>query len=208
MTAALAGLLYSLSPSAGHSASAPWYVWAIGITVNLALAGVLVMLARRGPAGEGGGTGGSSARQAALLGVAGGAVFGLTAALMKGMTTTFSQGRGTLFTSWQLYAMIAAGILGMFLVQSALNAGRLLAAQPGLTLSDPVVSILWGVMAFHEQLRGGLFIVLAVISGLILAAAVVVLARSPLLSGESGQSGAQDRDTGAEPHPAQDAATG
>lgn len=208
MTVGLAGLLYSLSPSAGRSASQPWYVWAIGIAVNLALAGVLVMLARRGPAGEGGGTGGSSARQAALLGLAGGSVFGLTAALMKGMTTTFSQGLATLFTSWQLYGMIAAGILGMFLVQSALNAGRLLAAQPGLTLSDPVVSVLWGVMAFHEQLRGGLFIVLAVISGLVLAAAVVVLARSPLLSGESGQSGAQNRDTGAEPHPAQDAATG
>ena len=79
----------------------------------------------------------------------------------------------------------------MFLVQSALNAGGLLAAQPGLTLSDPVVSILWGVMAFHEQLRGGLFIVLAVISGLTLAAAVVVLARSPLLSGESGEPGAR-----------------
>ena len=27
---------------------------------------------------------------------------------MKGMTTTFSQGLGTLFTSWQLYGMIAA----------------------------------------------------------------------------------------------------
>ena len=208
MTAGLAGLLYSLSPSAGRSAGEPWYVWAIGIAVNLALAGVLVMLARRGPAGERGGTEGSSARQAALLGVAGGSVFGLTAALMKGMTITFSQGLATLFTSWQLYAMIAAGILGMFLVQSALNAGRLLAAQPGLTLSDPVVSILWGVMAFREQLRGGPFIVLAVFSGLILAAAVVVLARSPLLSDESGQSGAQDRGAGAEPHLAQDAAAG
>ena len=208
MTAGLAGLLYSLSPSAGRSAGEPWYVWTIGIAVNLALAGVLVRLARRGPARGGGGTGGSGAWQAALLGVAGGSVFGLTAALMKGMTTTFSQGLATLFTSWQLYAMIAAGVLGMFLVQSALNAGRLLAAQPGLTLTDPVVSILWGVIAFHEQLRGGLFIVLAVLSGLILAAAVVVLARSPLLSDESGPSAARDRGTGAEPHPAQDAATG
>ena len=94
MTAGLAGLLYSLSPSAGRSAREPWYVWAIGIAVNLALAGVLVMLARRGPAGEGGGTAGSSARQAALLGIAGGSVFGLTAALMKGMTTTFSRDWG------------------------------------------------------------------------------------------------------------------
>jgi drug/metabolite transporter (DMT)-like permease len=208
MTAGLAGLLYSLSPSAGRSAGQPWYGWVIGVAVNLAFAGVLVLLARRGPAGAGGGTGGSSARQAALLGVAGGSVFGLTAALMKGMTAAFSQGLGTLFTSWQLYGMIAAGLLGMFLVQSALNAGRLLAAQPGLTLSDPVVSILWGVTAFHEQLRGGLFLVLAIISGLILAAAVIVLARSPLLSDESRQSRPPDRGAGAGPRPAQGAAAG
>jgi protein-S-isoprenylcysteine O-methyltransferase Ste14 len=39
MTAGLAGLLYSLSPSAGRSAREPWYVWVIGIAVNLVLAG-------------------------------------------------------------------------------------------------------------------------------------------------------------------------
>jgi hypothetical protein len=79
--------------------------------------------------------------------------------------------------------MIAAGALGMFLVQSAMNAGGLIAAQPGLTLSDPIVSILWGVLVFHEQVRGGWFIAPEIASGLIMASAVVVLARSPLLSG-------------------------
>ncbi len=199
MTASLAALLYSLSPSAGRSASPPWYVWVIGIGTNLAVVGVLVLLARRGPAGQGGGASGSGARQAALLGVAGGSAFGLTAALMKGMTQTLSGGFGALFTSWQIYGMVAAGILGMFLVQSALNAGRLLAAQPGLTLSDPVVSILWGALAFHEQLRGGPWIPLAVISGLALAAAVVVLARSPLLSDEPAPSQGPGRRPGAGP---------
>ncbi len=75
---------------------------------------------------------------------------------MKGMTTHFSHGFGTIFTGWQLYAMVATGGLGMFLVQSALNAGRLIAAQPGLTLSDPIISILWGVLAFHERVRAGM----------------------------------------------------
>jgi hypothetical protein len=78
---------------------------------------------------------------------------------MKGMTTTFVGGLGHLLTNWQIYGMIAAGVFGMFLVQSAMNAAQLLAAQPGLTLADPVLSILWGVMAFHERIRGGWLIV-------------------------------------------------
>ena len=105
---------------------------------------------------------------------------------MKGMTATFSQGMLTLLTSWPLYAMIAAGALGMFFTQSALNAGRLIAAQPGLTLADPIASILWGILIFGERVRGGWFIAPAVISGLLMAAAVVLLARSPVLSSANG----------------------
>jgi drug/metabolite transporter (DMT)-like permease len=189
MAAALAGLLYALSPSAGRTSGLRWYAWLTAIGVNLAVAGGLVAWGRRDPAGRDreGPAGGT--RRAAVLGAAAGSVFGLTAALMKGMTGTFSGGIGALLTHWQLYGMIAAGVLGMFLLQSAMNAGRLIAAQPGLTLSDPIVSILWGVLVFDERVRGGWFIILAVASGLALAAAVVVLARSPLLSGESAQAG-------------------
>ena len=50
------------------------------------------------------------------------------------------------------------------------------------------MSILWGVLVFHEQVRGGWFIALAVVSGLVMASAVVALARSPLLSGQAAQS--------------------
>ena len=75
----------------------------------------------------------------------------------------------------------------MFLVQSAMNAGRLVAAQPGLTLTNPLVSILWGVFIFREQVRTGWFLALTVTGGLVIAGAVLVLARSPLLADESGQ---------------------
>jgi drug/metabolite transporter (DMT)-like permease len=183
MTAGLGALLYLLSPSAGRSASVPWFVWLGGIAANLALVAVLVALASRMPARRAGG-----AYRAGLLGTAAGCVFGLTAALMKGMTTTFAGGLGHLFTSWQIYGMIAAGVFGMFLVQSAMNAAQLLAAQPGLTLADPVLSILWGVMAFHERVRGGWLILPEVISVAVLAAAVITLARSPLLT-DSRQNG-------------------
>ncbi|HET9966758.1 MAG TPA: DMT family transporter [Streptosporangiaceae bacterium] len=187
MTAGLAGMLYFLSPSAGQPQGVRWYAWVIGVGINLAAVGALVMWGRRGPAGHDPGSGQGSARQAAVLAVAAGATFGLTAALIKGMTETFSRGFTVLLTSWELYGMIAAGALGMFLVQSAMNAGRLIAAQPGLTLSDPIVSILWGVFVFGERVRDGWYVALAVASGLVMTAAVVVLARSPLLSDESAQ---------------------
>ena len=107
-------------------------------------------------------------------------------ALIKGMTSHFAQGWGAIFASWQLYALVATGGLGMFLVQSALNAGRLIAAQPGLTLSDPIISILWGVLAFHERVRGGMVpLLLAALSTALMAGAVFALSRSPLLSEDS-----------------------
>lgn len=187
MTAGLAGLLYFLSPSGGHPEAVRWYGWVLGIAINLAFIGAMVAWGRRGPAGKGPRGGQGSASQAAVLAVAAGAGFGLTAALIKGMTAAYARGWTVLFTSWQLYAMIASGGLAMFLVQSAMNAGRLVAAQPGLTLTDPIVSILWGVLIFGERVRGGWFIALALVSGLIMASAVVVLAHSPLLSSASDE---------------------
>jgi hypothetical protein len=198
MTVGLAGLLYFLDPSAGRSDQVHLYVWLIGIAANLALVAVLVAWGRKGPAGHSSSAGskgrasskGSSSHQAAVFGVAGGSAFGLTAALMKGMTTHFSHGFGAIFTSWQLYAMVATGGLGMFLVQSALNAGRLIAAQPGLTLSDPIISILWGVLAFHERVRSGMIpLLLAALSTALMAGAVLALARSPLLSEDNDRQG-------------------
>jgi drug/metabolite transporter (DMT)-like permease len=175
MAAGLAAMLYALSPSGGRSEDVRWYAWVTGVGITLAFVATMVAWGRTA----------GGARRAALLAVGAGATFGLTAALMKGMTSTFSRGMVTLLTSWQLYAMIAAGIAGMFLVQSAMNAGRLVAAQPGLTLTDPIVSILWGVLVFGEQVRTGWFLALTVVGGLVMVGAVLVLARSPLLSGGS-----------------------
>jgi drug/metabolite transporter (DMT)-like permease len=185
MTAGLAGLLYSLAPSAGAAPQVHWYGWLAGVGGNLLLVAFLVLLARRGSfrnaRGQGSGQRGGSFR-AAMLAVAAGSTFGLTAALMKAMTRTFAEGLGHLFTDWPIYAMVAAGVLGMFLTQAALNAGQLIAAQPGLTLSDPLISVLWGVLAFHEQVRQGWFILGEVLCAGVIVAGVVMLARSPLLA--------------------------
>jgi drug/metabolite transporter (DMT)-like permease len=192
MTAGLGGLLWLLAPSAGGPARVQWYVWLAGIGVNLALVGCLAVWARSrlpGNAREKSSRQQGGAFQAAVLAIAAGSTFGLTAALIKAMTMTFAGGTGELFTSWQVCAMVAAGSLGMFLTQAALNAGQLIAAQPGLTLSDPLISVLWGVMAFNERVRQSWYILGEVICAGVIVAAVIALARSPLLSGANSPSG-------------------
>jgi drug/metabolite transporter (DMT)-like permease len=192
MTGGLAGLLFLLAPSAGGEPGLHWYGWLAGIGGNLALVACLVQWARRGSVGhargERHGQRGGSWR-AAVLAVAAGATFGLTAALMKAMTRSFDRGIGHLLTDWPVYAMVATGALGMLLTQSAMNAGQLIAAQPGLTLSDPLISVLWGVMAFHEQVRPGWYILGEVACAGVIVAGVVMLARSALLAkdGDPGE---------------------
>jgi drug/metabolite transporter (DMT)-like permease len=179
MTAGLAGLLYFLAPSMGGAPRVHWYGWLAGVGGNLLLVAFLVMLGRRQ----------RGSFRAAVLSVAAGSTFGLTAALIKAMTRTLAEGLGHLFTDWPVYAMVAAGVLGMFLTQSALNAGSLIAAQPGLTLSDPLISVLWGVLAFHEQVRQGWYILAEVFFAGVIVAGVVMLARSPLLADDAAGAG-------------------
>jgi hypothetical protein len=47
------------------------------------------------------------------------------------------------FATWQTWVLIAAGIGGFFLLQNALQAGRLAASQPGITLANPAVALIW-----------------------------------------------------------------
>lgn len=182
MAGGLAGLLLGLSPSAdsGARASGPTWALALGVNALLIAAGVWWALSADGT------------RRAAILGVATGCGFGLTAGLIKGATANASAGIGSVFAAWQLYAMLAVGAGSMFLLQSAVHAGSLLAVQPGLSLGDPVVSVLWGTLVFGEKVRSGLPLVLAAASASVVCAAVLVLTRSPLLTDDA--EGAEETD--------------
>jgi hypothetical protein len=118
----------------------------------------------------------------ACLGAAVGTCFGLTATLIKETAAQFNaRGFVGVFTTWQTYAAVGTGILGIVLMQWALHLGPLLAAQPGFTLMDPLVSIFWGVLVYHEVTRQGLWLIPAAIAGGAICFGVVLLARSPLL---------------------------
>lgn len=181
MTVGLAVMLFCLAPSGGNAQSVDWVVWLVGVGVNVAVVAAAVLWGRTGKVAERPELGG---RRAVCFGVAAGCQFGLTAALMKGAVAQGGRGVAAVCTSWQLYAMVVSGIAGMFFLQSAMHAGRLLAAQPGLTLSDPLVSVLWGVVAFHEEVRQGWWLLPAIAGAAAITICVAVLARSPLLGDE------------------------
>ena len=170
MTAGVMGLVVLLDPQPGPGGPVPATVWLAGSAANAAVVAALYVTARaqRGPA-----------TRAALLGVASGFGYGLTAALTKGMASQFGAGGVTgVLSSWQLYACGAAGLTSTWLLQNAYHAGTLAAAQPGITLADPIVATLWGAAAFGEHVRQGWILLLAVIPLAAMTAGVLALSRS------------------------------
>ncbi len=169
MTLGTAGVVAFLDPQGGHATTVSSLTWGVALAVTTVPIVVLSALTRRA----------ESARDAALLGAATGICFALFAAVMKGVTLEFHAGVLAVLTSWKIYLAIVAGIAGGWLLQNAVHAGKLVAAQPGITLLNPAVAILWGALVFHERMRGGLFIILVVISAAAIAVSAIALAQSP-----------------------------
>lgn len=165
-------LLVGLAP--GDAAEPPSTLDLVVVTVGGgAVVAALVVLSLR-TAGD---------RRAALLGAAGGVTVGLTAVFMKRMTTSLaSDGLGGVLTGWWTYAMVAAGVFGLYLAQNAYQAGSLVASQPGLTIADPTTGLVVGILALGEPVSDSAWhLALAVCGGLLMAGSVVLLARAPAL---------------------------
>lgn len=185
MTAGVIGFLVCLDPHSGGQKTVPALDWIFGSAASGAvlLAAFITARAAKNPA-----------RRAALLGIACGLAYGLASAYTKGMTQQFSSGGVVaVLASWQLYAGAAAGLLGTWLLENAYHAGRLAAAQPGITLMDPLVATLWGVLAFGEHVRRGPVLAVAVLPLLLLAGGVFLLSRSPVLQSAAGADESGDK---------------
>ena len=170
MTAGVVGMLALLDPRPGPGTPVSAMAWLAGSAANGCVIAALYLLARAQR---------SAGVRAALLGTASGSGYGLTAALTKGMAAQFGAGGvGGVLSSWQLYACGAAGLASTWLLQNAYHAGTLAAAQPGITLTDPIVATLWGAAAFGEQVRHGWILLLAIVPLAALAAGVVAMSRS------------------------------
>lgn len=174
----LAAFVACLAPSGGDPGAVPATEWAIGAGATAAAVLLLVVLGYRA----------RDEHRAALLGVATGAAFGLNSSFIAAVGAAVGHGAG-LLTTWQTYAVAVLGPVSFFLLQNALKSGNLVAAQPGFTLANPLVSVVWGLVVFGEQGRTGVFLVGTVAGGVLIAIGSILLARSTLLDTESGESG-------------------
>ncbi|GLW64898.1 membrane protein [Actinomadura rubrobrunea] len=177
LTVGLAALLAAADPA--HGTRTPSGLeWAIAVLVTVGLMGYLTTAARL--------VGG--ARRAVMVGIAAGLGFSFTAALMKEATGAISRGATAVLTSWALYAMVAAGLASLVLLQDALRSGSLVAVQPALNVSDPVASIAYGVGLFGESIRLGGWVVLELLGiGMILYGSVRLTQSRPLRDHAEGR---------------------
>ena len=90
------------------------------------------------------------------LGITVGLDYACTAALIKSSSNTLlAHGLLGMLSSWQPYAALATGGLGLVLTQLAFRAGPLRTSLPAMATADPLLSIALGVFVYDEHLRPG-----------------------------------------------------
>jgi hypothetical protein len=123
--------------------------------------------------------------RATLTGLGAGLVFGIQDALTR-QTLDILQGNSfaVLFSNWAPYALVGAGIVGIYLMQNAFSAAPLHASLPAIAAGEPLAGIALGIVVFGDsiQITPGL---LAMEAGGIAAliVGVIAVARSSAFTG-------------------------
>ena len=172
VTAGLIVFLVVADPTGGRE-DAPLREWLITGAIAAAVVVPLVLAAR----------GRRPATRAAMLGIATGILFSLSAALTIPTTDALDEGLLQPFLDWHLYALIVVGYASMTLNQMALSTGALAPAVATSMALDPITSVVLGTTLLQETLHESSFAVVATLSALGAAiAGLVVLSRSTPLA--------------------------
>jgi drug/metabolite transporter (DMT)-like permease len=122
--------------------------------------------------------------RAMLTGLGAGLVFGIQDALTRQTLQILnSNGVGAMFTTWAPYALVGAGAIGIWLMQSAFNSGPLPMSLPAISAGEPLVGIFLGVLVFGDRIQvapGELALQAGGIVALIVG--VILVGRAPALS--------------------------
>jgi len=174
LAASVAVIVTVGNPTAGHS-RASFETWGAVVAV---LGPVLVLCVIGGSVLKG-------PISAVLLAVVSGALWGVFAVLTKGVVDRidFSNWAGVLalLSTPELYAWAVVAVAGTAWQQFSFRAGSLTASLPTMTVTEPVVASVLGVVILGESLRPGDAGWLT----LIVAVAVMVLATGALARGEA-----------------------
>ena len=126
----------------------------------------------------------SSRTRAMLTGIGAGLIFGIQDALTRQTLQILqSSGSGALFSTWAPYALVGAGAIGIWLLQSAFSAGPLQESLPAISAGEPLVGILLGIIVFGDRIQvspGLLAIQAGGIAALVVG--VIMVGRAPALS--------------------------
>ena len=130
---------------------------------------------------------------AVLLALVSGSLWGVFAVLTKGVVDQLGDGLWEVLKTPELYAWAVVAVLGTAWQQSSFRAGALTASLPTMTVAEPVVGSVLGVVILGEALRPGE----AGWFTLVAAFAVMVVATAALARGEAAN--AQGLDEVAQP---------
>jgi len=172
--------------------TAPVSAWLLTFLVFGALAGGLVALGRRA----------EPARRAALLGAAAGVLYALSAAMWKPTATALSaSGIEGLLTAWEFYAWIGAAIVAFVVQQVSLATGHLASSVATVSVCNPVVSVIIGIVVLQERLADPAWHKLVAFGGLALAL-LAAIAITGTTEGPEGEQLADQEVDGAPAAPA------
>jgi drug/metabolite transporter (DMT)-like permease len=142
LSGGVSAFLIGGQPAGGNPEGDSLLRWVLAMGL-LGLADVCVIAARRHV----------GAPRALLLATGAGLLFGIQDGLTRRVTTTWDGSIVGFLLHWAPYALVAIGIIGILLAQSAFEAGPLNASLPALTAAEPLAGIAVGVVVFEEQLR-------------------------------------------------------
>ncbi|MGZ4544249.1 MAG: DMT family transporter [Blastococcus sp.] len=158
------------SPQPGTSPPRAQAWWIAGLSC-VVLAAIVTRAGRGRPNGV----------QAVLFGVGAGLGFGLASAVTKEFTDVVGQGLAAVLGGWQLWALLASGLVGLALGQSALRTGALASAMAATKAMTLLTSVTIGITVFGERLQHGNGRLAVVAAGLALVlVGVTMVARGPV----------------------------
>lgn len=178
LVAGITGFLLAAQPTADHIPTDTERLASL-VGAGVVVAGALAGFGR-----------GWRRHRADLYGLAAGVGYGITAALIKQVAAGIGHPLH-LAASWFPYALFAVGVVALVLNQAAYRAGPLAASLPPMTMAEPVVAVIVGVLAFNEHLaHNGLAVPAEAVSAAAVALATVRLAQrggGALAAGAGGE---------------------
>lgn len=174
----LALALLSARPHGGDPRAAgllPWLL-AVGVVVAVVCGALATARVLSGP------------WRASATALAAGAVMGTQSVLLAATVDRLRHGLLTALAAWQTYALVAASVGGLLLIQSAFQQGPLAASMTVLDATEPVVAVAMGTLLFDETLRTGWPVSAVTVAGLgLVAAGIAALDTSPVIAASHGR---------------------